>query len=350
MSRRTTQLLKAGLATLYYTGGHRLLAPLTRGVGAIFLLHQVAPGVGADPEQSQYLGVTPAHLEELILAVKDAGFDIVSLDELHWRLTEGAFDRPFAAFTFDCGYRSTLEHAYPVFRGHDLPFTVFVPGTFPDGRADLWWLALERVVATVDSISLKIDGELRQLRSATPEEKTEAFSRIQRWLLGIEEGEARSVVRELCRGIGYDPADLSSLTMSWKELKRLAQDPRVTIGASSSRYTALAGLSEGQARAEIEASLARLERELGRRPGHLAYPHGTAGSAGPREFRIARELGFKTAMTARRGLIYAEHATRLTALPRIPLDSGLQDPRYLKVLLSGAPFVIGNGGRRVLAA
>ena len=207
MSRRSTQLFKAGLATLYYTGGHKLLAPLTRGVGAIFRLQHVVPEPPIDFDPNPIPCVSPQFLEEAILEVRGAGFDIVSLDELHWRLKEGAFERPFAAFTFDHGYRNVLEHAYPVFRAHDLPFTIYVPGTFPDGNADLWWLALERIVATVDRLSLKMDGEIRELASATPAEKSRTYRQVHGWLMSIDEGEARRVVRELCRGIGYDPAE-----------------------------------------------------------------------------------------------------------------------------------------------
>jgi hypothetical protein len=39
MSRRWTKLLKGLLSALHYSGADRLVAPLIRGVGAIFTLH-----------------------------------------------------------------------------------------------------------------------------------------------------------------------------------------------------------------------------------------------------------------------------------------------------------------------
>ena len=47
-------------------------------------------------------------------------------------------------------------------------------------------------------------------------------------------------------------------------------------------------------------------------------------------------------MTTRKGLIHPRHASELTALPRVSLNGDYQKPRYVKVLLSGAPFALFN--------
>ena len=77
---------------------------------------------------------------------------------------------------------------------------------------------------------------------------------------------------------------------------------------------------------------------------------GDRASAGPREFRIAAELGFKTAVTSRPGVLFKAHLDHLTALPRIPVNGEFQQQRYLKVLMSGAGTAFGNRFRRVNAA
>ena len=83
---------------------------------------------------------------------------------------------------------------------------------------------------------------------------------------------------------------------------------------------------------------------------HLSYPVGDRSSAGPREYRIAAELGFKTAVTTRPGVIFPSHRHHLTALPRISLNGEHQQLRYVRVLLSGAATAVWNGFRRVNAA
>jgi peptidoglycan/xylan/chitin deacetylase (PgdA/CDA1 family) len=97
-------------------------------------------------------------------------------------------------------------------------------------------------------------------------------------------------------------------------------------------------------------SAAVIEAALGTRPRHLSYPVGDKTSAGPREFALARELGFATAVTTRPGMLFPEHRAHLTALPRISLNGEFQSPRYVRVLVSGAATALWNGFRRVDAA
>ena len=77
---------------------------------------------------------------------------------------------------------------------------------------------------------------------------------------------------------------------------------------------------------------------------------GDPTSAGPREFRIAAELGFKTAVTTRPGVVFKAHREHLTALPRISVNGDYQNQRHLKVLMSGAATAMWNGFKRVNAA
>ncbi len=343
--------MKAALNALYYTGGHKMMAPFTRGAGVIFMLHHVVPEANEEFSPNRILRITPDFLENVIERVEDAGFDIISLDEVHWRMTEGTFDRPFAAFTFDDGYRDNIEFAYPIFKKRELPFAIYVPSDFAEGHGDLWWLALEKVIAEVDELQVRMEGDIRRFICRSTQEKEQTFHAIYWWLRRIDEKEARIVVRELCRGIGFDSAELGrKLLMNWDELRAICNDPIITIGAHTVGHYALAKLSTAEVRHEIETGARRIEQQLGRAPMHLSYPYGGEESAGAREFQIAKELGFKTAVTTRKGSVHAEHGNHLMALPRVSLNGDYQDERYLSVFLSGAPFLLYNGFRKVNAA
>jgi peptidoglycan/xylan/chitin deacetylase (PgdA/CDA1 family) len=340
MNRRRTSLMKAAMNALHYTGASDLMAPFTRGIGVIFTLHRVRPDDGGSFAPNRLLEVRPEFLDETIGLVLDRGFDVVSLDEMHARLVEGDFDRPFAAFTFDDGYRDNLELAYPVFRRRGLPFAIYVPTDFPDGRGDLWWIKLERVIAEAATVEINMDGVWSHFDTATAAGKHEAFERIYWWLRGLpSEEDARQAVGSLCERHGIDLSGLCrEAIMSWDEVRGMAADPLVTIGAHTRRHLALSKLTLAEAALEIDAGVRRLEAELGRPVQHLSYPYGDAGSAGAREFSLARELGLKTAVTTRKGLLHPEHSGRLTALPRVSLNGEFQEARYVKVMLTGAPF------------
>jgi peptidoglycan/xylan/chitin deacetylase (PgdA/CDA1 family) len=137
------------------------------------------------------------------------------------------------------------------------------------------------------------------------------------------------------------------LCMDWQELAGFAADPLLTIGAHTVNHPILTKLDDKAVRAELENSRNVIEAALGVRPEHLAYPVGDNSAAGPREFRIAREVGFKTAVTTRPGVVFRRHAEHLTALPRISLNGNFQKPRYTKVLISGSATALWNGFRPV---
>ena len=65
---------------------------------------------------------------------------------------------------------------------------------------------------------------------------------------------------------------------------------------------------------------------------------------------IGSELGFKTALTTRPGVLFKAHRDYLTALPRLSVNGEFQRQRYLKVLMSGAGTAVWNGFRRLSVA
>ena len=340
MSRRAG-LIKTALTALHFSGADRMLSPLTAGVGVIFTLHHVLPARPDPFQPNRILTVTPEFLDAVIQFVVGRGFEVLSLDEVEQRLAEGDLDRPFACFTFDDGYRDNREYAYPIFRRYGLPFAVYVPTDFPDGRGDLWWLKLEQVIARLPNVEVKMNGSFVRFETRTSDQKAVAFDRIYWWLRGLPELEARAIIADLCRLHDINLSRLcSDLIMSWDEIRDLASDPLATIGAHTRRHLALAKLSRSEAHLEIEESVRRLEAELRRPCRHFSYPYGDPSSAGPREFEITRELGLATAVTTRKGLIHARHSKALTALPRLSLNGDFQKARYVKTMLTGAPFAL----------
>ena len=346
MSRHTTGLRKLALNALHFSGAGRLMAPLTSGVGVVFMLHRVRPAPPGELGPNRILEVTPEFLDQTIEVVKAKGFDIVSLDDAHARLAEGDFDRRFACFTFDDGYRDNREYAYPIFQRHGVPFAIYVPTDYPDGHGDLWWLKLEAVIAAVEAIDLRIDGVATRLETRTRSQRDEVFARVYWWLRSLAEADARAIVNELCALHGVEAANLCrDLVMGWDELRELCRDPLVTIGAHTRRHMSLAKLSLSEARLEVEESLNRLQKELGRPIRHFSYPYGDETSAGQREFDLVKELGFATAVTTRKGVLFPEHAWCPTGLPRLSLNGDFQSTHYVKVMMTGAPFAFWNAAR-----
>ena len=176
-----TAMMKAAMTGLYHTGAHRLLAPYTQGSGVIFTLHHVRPESGKAFAPNRILEVTPEFLEAVLDQVEAEGLDVVDLDEAARRLKEDD-PRRFACFTFDDGYRDNRDNAYPIFKRRGLPLTIYVPTDYPSGKGELWWIALEEIVARADEIELCRNGDLWRLPSKTIAEKWRTYDQIYWWL------------------------------------------------------------------------------------------------------------------------------------------------------------------------
>lgn len=343
------RVIGAGFAFLKATRLHKGFAPLTRGQGAILTLHHVRPWTGDAFAPNRLLEVTPEFLDATLTRIASLGFDLVSLDEVSRRL-ETPRARPFVALTFDDGYTDNEIHALPVLEKHGAPFTLFVTTGFADRTARLWWLELEAAIRALPRIEVDLGGSRIDLPAATPAEKAAAFRTLYWLLRGGSEERLLDVIGRLSESVGIASATIAGrLCLDWDGVRRLARHPLCTIGAHTLTHPMLAKHDDATVRREIGESRREIERRIGLPVRHLSYPVGDPTSAGAREFAIAADLGFRSAVTTRPGMLFPEHRTHLTALPRISLNGNWQSLDSLEVLLSGVPFALWNKGRRVVA-
>jgi peptidoglycan/xylan/chitin deacetylase (PgdA/CDA1 family) len=345
-------VIHAGLETLYFTGGYRLARHFLAGAGAILTFHHVRPPRPDAFQPNRSLEIAPEFLDEILTRLQEADVDIISLDAAHERIITGCLDRRFVVLTFDDGYRDNRIYALPILRRHNAPATFYLPSSFADGIGALWWVELERAIARQDSIALNMGGEVRRFDTSTDAGKEEAFSTIYWWLRTLpDESEMRRICRDLAIAAGVEAeAICRELCMGWDEIAELAADPLITIGSHTDSHIMLAKAPDGVVREEMAIGAKKIEERLGIRPAHFSYPVGDPGSAGPREFAIARELGFLTGVTTRPGVLFPDHRDHLASLPRISVNGDFQRFRHLDVLLSGAPTALLNRFRRVDAA
>jgi peptidoglycan/xylan/chitin deacetylase (PgdA/CDA1 family) len=214
----------------------------------------------------------------------------------------------------------------------------------------LWWEIVEEIVTRCERIALPAAAGGGWLACGTPAEKRRADAVLTEFLTcRIGENEQGRALRELAGAAGIEvEATGRKLLMNWEEIGRIAAHPLAAIGAHSVSHFNLRRLSDEAAWQEITAPIEILERRLGVRPRHMAYPYGFAAAVGPREVRMAKEAGFRTAVTTRHGVVHAAHASHLHALPRISLNGRYQRIAYLGTMLSGITTPMANYGRRLV--
>ncbi|MEO0543690.1 MAG: polysaccharide deacetylase family protein [Pseudomonadota bacterium] len=328
------------------TGMTFISRALLGGMGGILMLHRVSPPINSSGINS-FLCVRPDFVDRLISTLKRDGFKFVSIDECLDRIKSGHRDERFLALTLDDGYRDNLTAAAPIFRAHDVPYTIYVCPGFVEGTAHLWWDILATVISKQKRIAFNSPDGRVALDCRSRNQKFAVYNELIDHLThDLDEETQRRFVSDLADAYAVNATQYTrDAIMSWSELRELVKDPLCTIGAHTLNHYHLARLPEDQARFEIGESARVLELELGEKPVHFAYPYGSALAVGRREVAIAREAGYLSAVTTRHGLVRARHAEHLHALPRVSVNGNYQRAHYVRTMLSGITVPVSNFGR-----
>lgn len=81
------------------------------------------------------LAISPKRLEEQLRYLLEEGYQPVTFDEA----LNGSSDRRTLAVTFDDGYRSVADRAFPVMQELGVPGTIFVPTAFMGSERPMSW-------------------------------------------------------------------------------------------------------------------------------------------------------------------------------------------------------------------
>ena len=265
--------------------------------GCLFTFHH-----GARPEIWETLPNRDFHLDlgfldRLLSYLTRHSWEIVSMEEAVRRSTGGSGTDRYVNFSIDDCYRDTFEEVVPVFRRHQLPVTLFVTTGIPDGTLPLWSAGLEQVLLERDLVIVQGNA----IEIGTAKSKRAAFQALATSWSKLDVGRCYS---EFCELNGVDEEEMHwRHAVSWEMLEILRDDPLVEIGAHTVSHARLASLSTSEVLAELRGGRERLSNRLGIEPRHFAFPYGRSGDCGRRDFELARQSGYLSAATTRKGLI-----------------------------------------------
>lgn len=271
-------------------------------------------------------GCTTSFLDAVIVELRRARWDIVTLDEARQRLATETTPHRFAVLTFDDGYRDTLTEALPVLVRHQAPFIVYVPTASLTRELNSWWLGLRALFQKNDSVDIAaMEGKLT---CPDMDCKIACNNRVKRWV--HEDYRRVPLLEETFARYGISLTDLNdSYFMTPSELYALSTHDLASIGAHTTSHRALANLEASEVEQEMLDNRQYLETLLDRPTLHLAYPYGNAVACGERDYRTAERLGFQTAVTTRVSPVFAEHRVHPHQMPRIGLSGTMAHLPYV---------------------
>lgn len=313
-----------------------LAKPLFPFDGQILMFHRVCPRNGAARiPDNELLEVSPEFLERVIAFYKNLRYDFISLDQMLERFKNPGDRKKFVVFTFDDGYEDNYTLAYPIFKKHAIPFTLYLSTDFPDGKAVLWWYLLEDLLLKNNSIAFQIQGAQFHYSCRTLPEKIRVFKHLRWMIVSDRTCDPTELIQSIFAAYAdhlYDKT--AQLAISWDHVLRLSEDPLVTIGAHTVHHHPLIKLSPSDMQFEMVKSKRRLEACTGAPIRHFSYPFGGRNELGDREKQMIAQTGYATATSTMTGNITSYARNNLACLPRINVNQS-DDMKLLTLAVNG---------------
>lgn len=334
MSSNPKELVKTAL---YYGGYYWLQEKLSRPKNKRLLIQMFHNVVSDEDKGRHWYNIDPpcaAELEAVIVALKQR-FRILTVAEA---LTEikhlGDLREPTAALTFDDGYRSNFEIAFPILKRHGIKATIYLPTDWIDGKMRLWWtdltLRIDRCELTgekITAVERLLESKLRGTRRAapnTPAGKERFHEDLGNCLMRMADSARTAMLAQIYRVLGDGEAPpATEPPLSWEQIKEMAAYG-IEFGAHTCSHPNLSYLDLAAAEHEIVESRRVIEKRLGTKVTGFAYPYGYDVEGYRRFAEILKKHHFLYAATSWWG--YVDKDSDLFLLRRMMLPLSTSQP------------------------
>lgn len=271
---------------------------ITRDQPRIIMFHKIYPDSEAD-SHSEY--ISSSNFNEIVryLSKHYRLFTLKNLILYHNKF--GVFPKNSVVLTFDDGFSSILEYAFPVLEKYNVPATIFVCPQLIDEASTIWpeliFDSFERNLL-INQTRSNIPGLLMELKG---------LSRSQREIK-LDEMIGRSYQYR------HELSGVNRRLLSWKELQYLSSSGLIEVGSHTLTHSILSNENNEGAREEVFLSKKRIEQELDIEVFSFCYPNGQQYDFGKRDVELLKESGYECAVTAVFGL--PDSQTDSYTLPR----------------------------------
>lgn len=201
---------------------------------------------------------------------------------------------PFYLITFDDDYEDNYTYAYPILKELGIPFVIYVSVDLINDHQPIWNypLIIERIVRSNDELLL---GDGMHLVCRTIEEKNRAFMELKSWLFSLPYETLRDDFVRVLKDYLTDDV-FPNNTLTWEQLKEMANDPLCTIGSHTMSHCRLVMKDNYSLMHELHDSKRILSEKLGAEIEHLSYPYGWITDVSDEAIEVAKRVGYKTGL------------------------------------------------------
>lgn len=253
-------LLTIGIL-LYALRLHRLIIWLGRQAPKVLLYHACQP-----TENTGIAGLGSNRTPDLFsqdLNFLRRYYNVVPLSCLE----TGSIPERAVVVTFDDGYRSVYDYAFPILSQFGIPATVYLVTNVVDTTQWIWINELNYFLRQKGPLTKPILSRRLRCNPALPVEALLDLARANYDPVCIDE-----VIAEMRKVAESQPSERERMHLNWDEIRRMI-DGRITFGNHTTHHPNLARLARPLQEEAIKRSRATLEARLGTTTS-LAYPFG----------------------------------------------------------------------------
>lgn len=237
------------------------------------------------------------------------------------------------ALTFDDGFKDNVEVAAPVLTKLGVPATFFLVNEFLSGELVPWW----------ESVAWAVKEDSSAATSGSQEREPAGLASTLDELKRLTHASRRKRVQEIIASARpVVPFEQKSPMMDWGDAAKLL-DLGFEVGSHTLAHAILARETADEQRRQMVESKLELERRLGTKVAHLAYPNGGSDDQNDLTLQIAEAAGYDSAATTVRGRI-GPH-TRRSAIPRLVVHPHRRTHAHASIIRALTAPVIRERGR-----
>ncbi|MEE9555558.1 MAG: polysaccharide deacetylase family protein [candidate division Zixibacteria bacterium] len=299
--------------TLFYSGYYkfRYAVKTSRNKRLLILMyHDLIDNDGSLPQdRTEHGKLTEAEFENQLDAIKEC-CRVISVEEAIGEIKHGGgLKENSIAITFDDGYASVYDIAFPLLKKHGVCATIYLPTDWINGKLSLWWEDLSDMLLGFKAKA----GNIEELGKIGKELKIEPSKYVlndkisKKMLLQVfsfelmKTGDDRrkkimdDLRYALFNDTAYKRSEINPIT--WNQISEMA-DAGIMFGAHTSSHINLSYVDIELAGKEIADSKIEIENRLGREIKGFAYPYGYDVAGYTRFIPLLEELGFDYACTS----------------------------------------------------
>jgi peptidoglycan/xylan/chitin deacetylase (PgdA/CDA1 family) len=307
-------------------GVSKALSNLSGTHASIFMLHRFSsPADGVS-------GHDPATVRAILARLRKEDYDLISLQDMFYRLRGGEPLRRAVAFTIDDGYFDHGLIAGPIFAEFDCPVTIFAVTGFLDGKDWLWWDRTQYICeqTSKSQLTVRVGDEQRLFKLDSLAARQRATLEINLWCQDASHANRSACLADLAKDaeVELPPKPPRRFgPVSWDEARQL-EKRGVSFAPHTVTHPVLSSTTDEHARFEISESWKRVSDELASPVPIFCYPHGRRRDFGAREMEEVHRIGLWGAVRGYPGRLHPNDFRRppkICAVPRFPFSDNLTD-------------------------